>query len=115
MFGKRVSFGGVTVAGRFGIKESTGGVGGDIDVFNFAQASVNQYPRVKVGAAYELWNRTLYLVAGADDLLDYNRRASAVSNGGYDLFVGGMLRFNDEDLKSLLLVGGGAAAGSASK
>ncbi|HXT96214.1 MAG TPA: MlaD family protein [Polyangia bacterium] len=126
MFGKRVSFGGVTVAGRFGIKESTGGVGGDIylfndqlslsvDVFNFAQASVNQYPRVKVGAAYELWNRTLYLVAGADDLLDYNRRASAGSNGGYDLFVGGMLRFNDEDLKSLLLVGGGAAAGSASK
>jgi phospholipid/cholesterol/gamma-HCH transport system substrate-binding protein len=126
MFGKRVSFGGVTLAGRFGIKESTGGVGGDlymfddrlslsVDVFNFAQASVNQYPRVKVGAAWELWNRTLYLVAGADDILDYNHRAAAGVNGGYDLFFGGMLRFNDEDLKSLLLVGGGAAAGSASK
>jgi len=126
MFGKRVSFGGVTVAGRFGIKESTGGVGADlylfddrlslsVDVFNFAQASVNQYPRVKVGLAYEVWNKMVYLVAGADDLLDYYRRATAGANGGYDVFVGGMLRFNDEDLKSLLLVGGGAAAGSASK
>ena len=126
MFGKRISFGGVTVGGRFGIKESTGGVGADlyvlndrlslsVDVFNFAQASVNQYPRVKVGLSWELWNRTLYLVGGADDLLDYNKRATAGANGGYDLFVGGMLRFNDEDLKSLLLVGGGAAAGSASK
>ncbi|HVV49529.1 MAG TPA: MlaD family protein [Polyangia bacterium] len=126
MFGKRVSFGGVTVAGRFGIKESTGGVGGDlylfddrlalsVDVFNFAQASVNQYPRVKVGLSWEIWNKTLYLVGGADDLLDYNHRATAGANGGYDLFFGGMLRFNDEDLKSLLVVGGGAAAGSASK
>ena len=59
MFGKRVSFGGATVAGRFGIKESTGGVGGDLylfddrlelsaDVFGFAQSTVGQNPRVKV-------------------------------------------------------------------
>jgi phospholipid/cholesterol/gamma-HCH transport system substrate-binding protein len=126
MFGKRVSLGGATLTGRFGIKESTGGVGGDlsvfddrltlsIDVFNFAQASDNQYPRVKAGVSWEIWNRTLFLVAGADDLLDINKRSAGGANGGFDYFVGGMLRFNDEDLKSLLLVGGGAAAGSASK
>jgi phospholipid/cholesterol/gamma-HCH transport system substrate-binding protein len=125
MFGKRVSFGGVTVAGRFGIKESTGGVGGDLylfddrlelsaDVFGFAQSTVGQNPRVKVSVAGEVWNKTLFLVAGADDLLNYHR-GEAGTGGGFDWFVGGQLRFNDEDLKSLLLVGGGAAAGAASK
>jgi phospholipid/cholesterol/gamma-HCH transport system substrate-binding protein len=125
MFGKRVSFGGVTVAGRFGIKESTGGVGGDLylfddklelsaDVFGFAQSTVGQNPRVKASIGWEVWNRTLFLIAGADDLLNY-RRGEAGTGGGFDWFVGGQLRFNDEDLKSLLLVGGGAAAGSASK
>jgi len=125
MFGKRISFGGVTVAGRFGIKESTGGVGGDLylfddrlelsaDVFGFAQSTVGQNPRVKVAVAGEVWNKTLFLVAGADDLLNYHR-GEAGTGGGFDWFVGGQLRFNDEDLKSLLLVGGGAAAGAASK
>lgn len=125
MFGKRVSFGGVTVAGRFGIKESTGGVGGDLylfddklelsaDVFGFAQSTVGQNPRVKTSVGWEVWNKTLFLIAGADDLLNY-RRGEAGTGGGFDWFVGGQLRFNDEDLKSLLLVGGGAAAGSASK
>jgi phospholipid/cholesterol/gamma-HCH transport system substrate-binding protein len=125
MFGKRVSFGGVTVAGRFGIKESTGGVGGDLflfddklelsaDVFGFAQSTVGQNPRVKTSIGWEVWNRTLFLIAGADDLLNYHR-GEAGTGGGFDWFVGGQLRFNDEDLKSLLLVGGGAAAGSASK
>jgi phospholipid/cholesterol/gamma-HCH transport system substrate-binding protein len=126
MFGKRVTFGGATVAGRFGIKESTGGVGADLylfdeklmlsaDVFGFAQSTVGQYPRVKTSLGYEIWNRTLYLVAGADDLLNYNHRGEAGAGGGFDWFVGGMLRFNDEDLKSLLLFGGGAAAGAATK
>jgi phospholipid/cholesterol/gamma-HCH transport system substrate-binding protein len=126
MFGKRVSFGGATVAGRFGIKESTGGVGADLflfddrlslsaDVFGFAQSTVGQNPRVKVSLGYEVWNRTLYLIGGADDLLNYNRRGEAGAGGGFDWFLGAQLRFNDEDLKSLLFVGGGAAAGSASK
>jgi hypothetical protein len=70
---------------------------------------------VKVSGAYEIWNRTFYLLAGADDLWNYNRRGEAGAGGGFDWFVGAQLRFNDEDLKSLLLVGGGAAAGSASK
>ena len=126
MFGKRVSFGGATLAGRFGIKESTGGVGADLyllddrlvlsaDIFGFAQSTVGQNPRVKVGAGYEIWNRMLYVIGGADDLLNYNHRAEAGAPGGFDWFLGLQLKFNDEDLKSLLLVGGGAAAGAASQ
>jgi len=126
MFGKRVSFGGATVAGRFGIKESTGGVGADLylfderlvlsaDVFGFAQSTVGQNPRVKASVGYEVWNRMLYVIGGADDMLNYNHRAESGAPGGFDWFLGAQLRFNDEDLKSLLLVGGGAAAGAASK
>ncbi len=125
MFGKRIGFGSATLAGRFGIKESTGGVGGDlylfddrlelsVDVFGFAQSTVGQNFRVKTTVAGEVWNKTLFLVAGADDLLNYHR-GEAGTGGGFDWFLGLQLRFNDEDLKSLLLVGGGAAAGSASK
>ncbi len=135
MFGKRVG----PVAGRFGIKESTGGIGGDlymlddqltlsVDAFNFAASNVNQYPRVKTTLSYNLWNKMFYLVAGADDVLNFKGinnlikglanntgRGSAGSGGGFDYFFGAQLIFNDEDLKSLLLVGGGSAAGAASK
>jgi phospholipid/cholesterol/gamma-HCH transport system substrate-binding protein len=121
MLGKRVG----PFVGRFGIKESTGGIGGDlilfddrlvlsVDVFNFAQSTVGQLPRVKVAGAWEIWNKTFYVIGGADELLNYHR-GEAGTGGGFDWFVGGQLRFNDEDLKSLLLVGGGAAAGAASK
>jgi len=117
-FGKRVG----NVAGRFGIKESTGGIGGDLHLLNdrlllsvdVFDAKVNQYPRVKGLVAYAIWQRSLYVVGGADDLANYVR-APAGAGGGFDWFLGGMLKFNDEDLKSLLLFGGGAAAGSASK
>jgi phospholipid/cholesterol/gamma-HCH transport system substrate-binding protein len=128
MFGKRVG----PVAGRFGVKESTGGFGGDlfmfddhlvlsVDVFNFAASNVNQYPRVKTTVAYNLWNKMFYLIGGADDLLNFKGvasntgRGAAGAGGGFDYFFGGQLVFNDEDLKSLLLFGGGAAAGNASK
>ncbi|HXU63108.1 MAG TPA: MlaD family protein [Polyangia bacterium] len=135
MFGKRVG----AVAGRFGIKESTGGVGADlyllddqlalsVDVFNFAASNVNQYPRVKTTVAYNIYNKMLYLVAGADDILNFKGlnnifrglanntgRGSAGAGGGFDYFIGAQLSFNDEDLKSLLLMGGGSAAGAASK
>ena len=128
MFGKRVG----PVAGRFGIKESTGGVGGDVfmfddqltlsvDVFNFAASNMNQYPRVKTTLSYNLWNKMFYLIGGADDLLNFKGlanntgRGSAGAGGGFDYFFGGQLVFNDEDLKSLLLFGGGSAASAASK
>jgi phospholipid/cholesterol/gamma-HCH transport system substrate-binding protein len=126
MFGKRISFGNPALALRFGIKESTGGVGADLflfddrltlstDIFGFAQSTVGQNPRLKASVGYEVWNRMLYVLGGADDILNYNHRAEAGAPGGFDWFLGLQLRFNDEDLKSLLLVGGGAAAGAASK
>jgi phospholipid/cholesterol/gamma-HCH transport system substrate-binding protein len=118
MIGKRRG----PVAGRFGIKESTGGFGADlfllddrlslsVDVFDMR---VNQYPRVKPALYGAIWKRNLFLTLGADDVIN-TRRARAGAGGGLDWFAGVQLVFNDEDLKSLLLVGGGAAAGAASK
>jgi phospholipid/cholesterol/gamma-HCH transport system substrate-binding protein len=118
MFGKRVG----PIAGRFGIKESTGGAGADlyllddrltlsVDAFD---ARTNRYPRVKGAATMAVWKRTLYVTAGVDDLINFTR-ARAGAGGGIDWFLGAQLSFNDEDLKSLLLFGGGAAAGAASK
>ena len=107
---------------RFGVKESTGGVGTDldlnllgrpltlsIDLFDFRS---NVYPRLKVLAALEFF-RGLYFIGGIDDLI--NSRATVGSGGGRDYFIGAQLRFNDEDLRGLLLFGGGMVAGSAAK
>jgi len=116
MLGKRVG----PIAGRFGIKESTGGIGVDlfllddrltlsVDVFD---TLTNQYPRVKPTLLAAIWKRNLYLVGGADDVIN-TTRATAGAGGGIDWFLGGQLVFNDEDLKSLLLFGGSAASGAA--
>ncbi len=86
--------------GRFGIKESTGGVGLDTllfddrfelvqDLFGFGETVL---PRWRVSLGYEFVTR-LWLLAGADDILSPIRR---------DYFIGLQLRFNDEDLKSIL-------------
>jgi phospholipid/cholesterol/gamma-HCH transport system substrate-binding protein len=115
-FAKRISFAGF----RFGIKENTGGVGVDFylwkdrikfetDLFDF---SANVWPRLKVLAAWEFFQR-LYVVGGVDDA--FNSRPIDGSAGGRDFFVGAQLRFNDEDLKALLLFGGGLVSGAASK
>ncbi len=116
MLGKRVG----PIAGRFGIKESTGGFGVDLyllddrltlslDVFDTLS---NQYPRVKPTLFAAIWKRNLFLVGGADDVVN-TTRATAGAGGGIDWFLGGQLVFNDEDLKSLLLFGGSAASGAA--
>jgi len=121
-FGKRVGLSpNVSIGGRFGIKESTGGVGGDLYLFrdrlllsvDVFDAKANQYPRIKATMSYAIWQRNLFLVAGADDMANYVR----APGGGalFDYFAGMQLVFNDEDLRSLLLFGGGAAAGAASK
>jgi phospholipid/cholesterol/gamma-HCH transport system substrate-binding protein len=113
MFAKRVSF----ATFRFGIKESTGGVGLDFhafgdriniqsDLFDF---SSNVWPRLKVLAAWEFFKR-LYVVGGVDDIL--NARPLDGTGGGRDYFAGMQLRFNDEDLKALLLFGGSALGGA---
>ncbi len=116
---------------RFGLKESTGGVGLDatwfdsklklsVDVF---EASFDDFPRLKVAAAYQFFGG-LYILAGIDDAL--NSRDEIVPTPllgetpnqfetipfGRDVFLGAMLRFNDLDLTALLAVGGAALAGA---
>jgi phospholipid/cholesterol/gamma-HCH transport system substrate-binding protein len=108
--------------GRFGIKESTGGVGADVFLFDdrlmlsadmFDMRS-NQYPRVTGRATLAVYKRLFYLVGGVDDVFNYYKTQGA-AGGFFDWFLGAQLVFNDEDLKSLLLFGGGSAASSASK
>lgn len=88
------------LVGRFGIKESTGGVGLDLillddrfelnqDLFGFGETV---RPRWRVSLSYAFVKR-LWLLGGVDDILSPDRR---------DYFVGLALRFNDEDLKSIL-------------
>lgn len=86
--------------GRFGIKESTGGIGLDTlllndrfelqqDIFGFGEVVL---PRWRVSLAYEFIPR-LWLLGGIDDIFSTTRR---------DYFTGLQLRFNDEDLKTIL-------------
>ncbi|HEY0712819.1 MAG TPA: MlaD family protein, partial [Polyangia bacterium] len=109
MLGKRFGI----FTGRFGIKESTGGVGADlhflddrltlsVDLFDTRS---NEYPRVQGRSTMAIYNQNLFLIAGVDDILNQSR---AVAGGGafFDWFFGLQLVFRDEDLKSMLLFGG---------
>jgi len=118
---------------RYGLKESSGGIGADADLRWFNRdlrlsadvfdASFDQYPRVKLTAAFELF-RHLYVLGGVDELLNTPNELPIVTGSsgvpiqfstlryGRDYFLGGMLRFNDEDLAALLTVGGSAVAGA---
>ncbi|MBW2508870.1 MAG: MCE family protein [Deltaproteobacteria bacterium] len=97
-FGKTIAF----ATFRFGIIESTGGLGLDIkvlkdrleintDIFNFGRQI---WPRIRVRAGFELVKR-FWLLAGIDN----------AANLGRDYFVGLQLRFDDEDLKPLIPLG----------
>lgn len=94
--------------GRFGIKESTGGVGLDThllsnrfeivqDLFGFGEEIK---PRYRLFIGYEFIHR-LWLLGGVDHIFLPNRR---------DYFLGLQLRFTDDDLKTILPFSGGAAA-----
>ena len=117
MLGKRVG----PIAGRFGIKESTGGFGVDlfllddrltlsVDVFD---TLANQYPRVKPALAGVDLEAQPLPGRRAPTTSSTPTARVAGAGGGIDWFLGGQLVFNDEDLKSLLLFGGGAASGAA--
>ena len=116
--GKRVG----PVAGRFGIKESTGGLGADLYLFDdrlMLSADIfdmrsNQYPRFAARAYLALYKHMVYFLGGVDDVFN-NVKTQGLAGGTLDWFLGLQLVFNDEDLKSLLLFGGGSAASSASK
>ncbi len=101
-FAKRIGY----FTGRFGIKESTGGIGLDLhllndrfelrqDLFGFGE---ELSPRWRVALAYE-FIRKLWLLGGVDDIINSDRR---------DYFIGLQLRFTDNDLKSILPFAGGA-------
>lgn len=86
--------------GRFGIKESTGGIGLDThllsnrfeivqDLFGFGEEI---RPRYRLFAGYEFIHR-LWLIGGVDHVFLGNRR---------DYFLGLQLRFTDDDLKTIL-------------
>ncbi len=96
MFARRLHF----ATFRFGIKESSGGIGLDLhilrdrvelttDLYRFGE---DVYPRLKELIAIEFL-RHVYIIGGINDILNENR----------DYFVGAMLRFNDEDLKTMLM------------
>ncbi len=86
--------------GRFGLKESTGGVGLDVlllddafelrqDLFGFGEVV---RPRWRLSLGYAFLNR-VWLMGGVDDIMSLDRR---------EYFVGMQLRFDDEDLKAVL-------------
>ncbi len=121
---------------RYGLKESTGGIGADADLAWFNRrlrfsadvfdATFDDFPRVKLTAAVELF-RHLYILGGVDELLNTPSELTIAGTGsdipiqfetfryGRDYFMGGMLRFNDEDLAALLTVGGSALGGATGK
>ncbi len=124
-FAKR--FGWLTL--RYGLKESTGGVGADVDLrwwnrnlhvsADVFDATFDQLPRVKLAASYEIL-RHVYILGGVDELLN-NPDTLQINLGndtvptqfetfhfGRDYFAGAMVRFNDRDLAALLAIGGGA-------
>jgi phospholipid/cholesterol/gamma-HCH transport system substrate-binding protein len=115
---------------RIGLKDSSGGVGADaylmgdslratLDIFDFSYYKV---PRVKLAMAYSFF-RYLYVYAGVDDVLNPHTEVpiagDTVTDGerkvwsfGLDFFAGAGLRFTDQDLTSLLFIGGSAIAGA---
>ena len=118
---------------RYGIKESTGGLGADVEGRVFGHdlkfsldgfdATFDRYPRVKVALAYEVF-RNLYVLGGVDELLNRPQNLPIIEGNsgvpvqfdsfryGRDMFLGAMLRFSDEDLSALLTVGGSALSGA---
>ncbi|MFK7990364.1 MAG: MlaD family protein [Sandaracinaceae bacterium] len=101
---------------RFGILESSGGIGLDFhffedrlefnaDLFRFGDQAL---PSLRVRGSYEIVN-TLFIMAGVDNIL--NADPSVPSQNGADFFLGAQLRFDDRDLVSLFPFLGGLAGG----
>ncbi|MBI3182910.1 MAG: MCE family protein [Myxococcales bacterium] len=118
-FAKRFSF--TTL--RFGIIESTGGVGADfnfplkflwysrwiedalvikVDAFNFSVVELD-YPRIRATVRLVPYEH-LFINAGVDDLLNVPTRDRQTNRliAGRDFFVGAGLFFTDQDLKAIL-------------
>ena len=106
-FAKRIG----PFTGRFGVKESSGGVGLDLHllrdrfevVTDFFGFGVELQPRFRAFIGYEFINK-LWLLGGVDHVFESAQR---------DYFLGLQLRFTDDDLKSILPFAGGAVSGAA--
>lgn len=122
-FAKRYSF--LTL--RFGIIESTGGLGLDfslpikffylsrwiedalvlkVDAFNFSVESLN-YPRLRATLRFTPYEH-IYVNIGVDDILNRQNRDSLTNRllSGRDFFFGAGIYFTDADLKSIITVTG---------
>jgi phospholipid/cholesterol/gamma-HCH transport system substrate-binding protein len=117
---------------RFGIKESSGGVGVDGQWFDdrlkvsadLFDTSFDDVPRLKIAAAFEFFSH-LYVLGGVDDVFNdplevsVGELADDIPNifetvhFGRDYFLGGMVRFNDLDLTALLTIGSGIVLAAA--
>lgn len=95
---------------RFGIMESSGGLGLDLNFFeerlvinaDLFQFGHSQFPRVRTRVSYELID-SLFILGGVDDFLNETT---------IDFFLGAMLSFDDNDLASLIPFFGGAIGGA---
>lgn len=93
------------ITGRFGLIESSGGVGMNLlllesrslevnaDLFDFGE-DVN--PRLRTFATWNFFSFA-YIAGGLDDIMNPRRR---------DYFIGAGIRFDDEDLKAILTTTG---------
>ena len=120
-FAKRFSF--LTL--RFGIIESTGGIGADLtlpirfpwysrwleealmlklDAFNFSVEAL-RLPRLRAVVRFNPFEH-IYVNAGMDDILNAPNRDALTNRliSGRDFFVGAGVYFTDADIKSLLPV-----------
>jgi phospholipid/cholesterol/gamma-HCH transport system substrate-binding protein len=93
------------ITGRFGLIESSGGIGMNLillqnrslevnaDLFDFGE-DVN--PRLRTFATWNFFSFA-YIAGGLDDIMNPRRR---------DYFIGAGIRFDDEDLKAILTTTG---------
>lgn len=100
----------LALTGRFGLIESTGGIGANLlffedrrldiqaDLFDF---QFNDSPRLRLFATYHLLPY-LYASAGFDDIFNSNSQ----NQSGRNLFLGFGIQFTDEDLKALITTTG---------
>jgi len=100
---------------RFGLIESTGGVGADfhffddhlrlqLDAFNFSVEELT-YPRIRASLRAQAFDR-LFVTVGVDDILNGRQRDTVTRRllAGRDFFFGGGIYFTDDDLKAVLPV-----------
>jgi phospholipid/cholesterol/gamma-HCH transport system substrate-binding protein len=98
---------------RFGIIESTGGVGADfhfledaltlkLDAFNFSVPEL-RWPRLRASIRVQAFQH-IFATAGIDDIFNRQVRESATNRliAGRDVYFGGGIFFTDDDLKAVL-------------